>query len=119
MATRMTKKEKFMDIRKALTEAGLLTEERAEFIDHEVGLLTRKNSGENRKPTKAQVENEGHKANILTFLKAQETPVSATEIAEACELTSNQKAAALLKALGEAGLVVRTAEKGKALYSVA
>ena len=86
---------------------------------HENELLAKKNSSDSKKPTKAQQENEAHKAHILEFLLSQDAGVTATDVMNACGLPSNQKAAALLRAMVESGSVTKAVEKGKALFSAA
>lgn len=120
MATiRFTKKDKFSDIRTALESAGLLTETRAEFIDHEIEMLSRKNSTTtNRKPTKAQKENEELKAQVFEYMTNKAAPVTASEIMNEIKLNSTQKATALLNMLATDGKISRSSEKGKASFSV-
>lgn len=88
-------------------------------LNRENELLAKKNSSDSKKPTKAQQENEAYKAKILEFLLTQETGVTATEVMNACNLSSNQKAAALLRSMVDSGSVTKTVEKGKALFSAA
>lgn len=90
-----------------------------DFFRGEMALLARKNSGDSKKPTKAQQENEAYKAKILEFLYTQEGGVTATDVMNACGLSSNQKAAALLNSLKDSGEVVKVIEKGKSLFSLA
>lgn len=87
-------------------------------LTHENALLAKKNSGDNKKPTKAQEENNKLKAGIVAFLTTVDKGVTATEVMNACNLSSNQKAAALLRALVDAGEVSKTVEKGKALFAL-
>ena len=70
------------------------------------------------KPTKAQQENEAVKEQMLDLL-ASGKPMRATEVAKALELSSGQKAAALLNALEKAGEVVKVkGEKGAPLFTL-
>ena len=70
------------------------------------------------KPTKAQQENEAVKEQMLDLL-ASGKPMRATEVAKALELSSGQKAAALLNALEKAGEVVKVkGEKGATLFTL-
>ena len=70
-----------------------------------------------RKPSKKQIENEGIKAQIVELLTGHE-PMTAGEVATALELSSGQRASALLRQLVEAGSVVKTTEKRKSFFSV-
>lgn len=72
---------------------------------------------ENKKPTKAQVENKGLKVAIVDFV-AQGEGVTATEVGNAVGITV-QRATALLKQLVAEGKVARTADKKKVLFTVA
>ena len=69
---RITKAMRFEDIKALLNGQpvayGTSIEDAMNFIDYEMNLLTKKNSGESKKPTKTQQENEGYKALILEFL---------------------------------------------------
>lgn len=88
-------------------------------LRHENDLLAKKNSGDSKKPTKAQQENEGHKAAILEFLSTVDKGITATDVMNGVGLSSNQKAAALLRAMVNEGTVIKVVEKGKALFSIA
>ena len=60
--TRITKAMRFEDIKAMLNGQpvtyGTTTEDAVDFIEYEVALLAKKNSGENKKQTKTQQENE-------------------------------------------------------------
>lgn len=72
----------------------------------------------NAKPTKAQQENAGLKEQMLDLLASGE-PMRATEVAKALNLSSGQKAAALLNALAKDGEVVKVkGEKGATLFTL-
>jgi hypothetical protein len=112
----MTKKEMFAEIRKAVADNA----EMVAFIDHEIELLNKK-SGSPRKPTKAQVENEGFKADILTALSEADNMVTIKELCGICpsiaEL-SNQRITHLLTDLRKDGKVARTYVKKVAYFSL-
>ena len=70
------------------------------------------------KPTKAQQENAGVKEQMLDLLASGE-PMRATEVAKALNLSSGQKAAALLNALAKDGEVAKVkGEKGVTLFTL-
>lgn len=70
------------------------------------------------KPTKAQQENEKVKEAMLDLLASGE-PMRATEVAKALELSSGQKAAALLNAMEKEGKVAKVkGEKGVILFTL-
>lgn len=72
----------------------------------------------NTKPTKAQQENAEIKEQMLDLLASGE-PMKATEVAKALDLSSGQKASALLNALEKAGEVVKVkGEKGATLFTL-
>ena len=99
--TKMTKREMF----EALKAKYDFDEVEVAFIDHEIDLLARKNSGE-KKPTPTQVANEGIKDEILAIL---DKPMTVTEIAKAlAEDYANQKVSALVRQLVSDNKVVRT-----------
>lgn len=123
--TRITKAMRFEDIKALLNGQpvtyGTSIEDAVDFIDHEVNLLAKKNSGENKKPTKAQEENEGYKALILKFLTGK-NGVTCTDILKgvpALSEFSNQKISALMRQLRLAGKVTVEEVKGKSLFRLA
>ena len=90
------------------------------YLENEKALLEKKAS--NRKATKTQTENVGIKATILTVLEDFNKPMTITDIQSANEdlkALSNQKISALVKQLKDNGLVVKSVEKGKSLFSLA
>lgn len=113
MAKKMTKREMFEQIK---TNYNLTSEEKA-FIDHELELLAKKNSGE-KKPTATQIANEGLKKTILDFMNPNEyytiTQIQKS-VPELAEL-SNQRVSALVRQLRDADLVKRVEEKRKAYF---
>jgi len=89
-----------------------------EFIDHEIELLEKKAA--NKKPTKAQAENESVKTAILEVLTHEGATV--TDIQKKSEVLgelSNQRVSALLRQLVEVGKVVKTVDKKKSFFSLA
>lgn len=123
--TRITKAMRFEDIKALLNGQpvtyGTSVEDAVDFIDHEVNLLARKNSGESKKPTKAQEENEGYKALILEFLTDKDG-VTCTEIIKGVtefEGFNPQKISALMRQLRLQHKVVVNEVKGKSLFSLA
>ena len=118
MANKKTVVEMFEEI-KALPG---LTEEQVEFLEKRIEITKKKNasgSGENAKPTKTQLENEGIKNTIVSVLTT--TPTTITDlIKSSADLASytNQKVSALLTQLLKERRVVRTEVKGKAHYAL-
>lgn len=114
MAKKMTKVEMF----KALLENYAFTEEEVKFINREIELIEKKNS--NRKPTKAQEENDGFKTAIVNGMEKGKF-YTITDlikfIPEISDLT-NQRVSALVRQLKDVGLVNRKEEKGKAYFSL-
>ena len=79
-----------------------------------------KKSGE-RKPTKTQIANEGHKAVILANME-HDRLYTITELTKEMpfdEELSSQRVSALVRQLKESGDIVRTEEKRKAYFSLA
>ena len=113
MAKKMTKVEMF----KALKENYSLSQAEIDFIDHEIELLEKKNG--NRKPTKAQAENEGIKTSILEGMEMGKS-YTITDLIKAIPSINdftNQRVSALVRHLKEANLVDRQEVKGKAYFS--
>ena len=127
--TRITKAMRFEDIKALLNGQpvtyGTSIEDAVDFIDHEVNLLAKKNSGENKKQTKTQQENEGYKALILEFLATlpdDKDGMTCTEIIKGVtefEGFSTQKISPLVRQLMAANKVTKTEAKGKALFRLA
>lgn len=127
--TRITKAMRFEDIKALLNgdsvTYGTTIEEAMDFIDNEVRLLAKKNSGENKKQTKTQQENEGYKALILEFLATlpdDKAGVTCTEIIKGVaefDGFSTQKISPLVRQLMAADKVTKTEVKGKALFRLA
>ena len=118
MANKKTVVEMFEEI-KALPG---LTKEQVEFLEKRIEITKKKNasgSGENAKPTKTQIENEGIKDIIVSLLTT--TPTTITDlIKSSADLAgyTNQKVSALLTQLLKERRVVRTEVKGKAHYAL-
>ena len=115
---KITKRERFnslLSLSEVQADAGLVA-----FIEHEIELLDKKNSGE-KKLTAQQTANEGIKDAIVEAMEPNHL-YTVTEIqksvAECAEL-SNQRVSALLRQLKDDGLVVRTEDKRKAYFSKA
>lgn len=123
--TRITKAMKFEDIKALLNNEtpkyGMTVETAMEFINHEMDLLARKNSGEDKKMTKTQQENEVYKDLIMEYLATHSDVTCSTVLKGIPELAdfSNQKVAALLRALKNEMKVNARMEKGKTLFSLA
>lgn len=113
---KMTKREMFEQIKANYP----LTAEEVAFIEHELELLAKKNSAD-KKPTKAQVENEAIKADIVVGMEAgkQYTITDLIKCVPAIAELSNQRVSALVRQLVADGSVVRVEEKRKAYFSLA
>ena len=117
--TKFTKAQKFTMLKEipAVQENPILME----FIDHELELLAKKNSGD-KKPTAVQVANDGIKMTILAVLEASGKPMTITDLqksnAELGDL-SNQRVTSLVSQLVKSEQVVRVVEKGKAYFIIA
>ena len=120
-STKVTKRERFEQLMEIVKASNVENSaELVAFIEHEVELLTKKNS-RSGKPTKTQVENETIKAQIISVLERVGKPMTVTQLLAESEFTglSNQKVSALLTQLRKSGEVVRTIEKKVAFYSLA
>lgn len=119
--TKMTKKEKFAIIRSIVETSNHANAEMLiGFIDHEVELLTKKNSGE-KKPTAKQVANSAVQSEILDCMEVGKlyTVGELMKCVPALDGVSNQYATSQVRALVNAGSLVRTEEKRKAYFSLA
>ena len=95
---------------------GVLTKEEIAFLNERAEMVAKKNA--NRKPTKAQAENEVLKSKILEFM-VEGQAYTVTEIQKGVGLESNQKTSALVRQLKDEGKVTRKEEKGKAYFTLA
>ena len=90
------------------------------FLQSRIDQLDKKSA--NKKPTKIQEANEELKQTILQIMNELDKPVTVAEILSDERIergTSGQKITSMIKQLKDAGLVIRTEEKGTALFSVA
>ena len=116
-STKLTKAQKFAMLRAipAVADNAMLVE----FIDHEVELLSKKNSAE-KKPTAQQTANEGIKTAIVEGMEPNRL-YTVTEIIKEipeCADMTNQRVSALVRQLMDAGRVKRTEDKRKAYFSL-
>lgn len=118
----MANKKTVVQMYEELLAIPTLTEEQKNFLAKRIEITQKKNasgSGENAKPTKTQLENEGIKDTIVSVLTA--TPTTITDlIKSSADLAgyTNQKVSALLTQLLKERRVVRTEVKGKAHYAL-
>ena len=96
---------------------GTITDEVREKLEVLKAQLNKRNSAE-RKPTKAQKENEALKAEVVEFLRGADGGVQCKEIASHFEV-SGQKMSALLKQLVDGGIVEKYSEKRVTYFKVA
>lgn len=108
-----TKKQMFEELKKV---PGLSAEQVA-FIDHEIELLTKKNSGE-KKPTATQVANEALKVAIFEGMQVNRLYTVTEVIKEipAVAGLTNQKVSPLMNQMVEAGLLTKTTEKRRSYF---
>ena len=120
---RITKAQKFEDVIALLSGEPtkfIDTDGAVEFIKNEMALLAKKNASTDRKPTATQEANVKYKNLILEFLATQEAGKTCTEIAKGIDELSdfnNQKIAALMRQLVEAGKVSKATVKGKSIFT--
>ena len=93
---------------------GVLSADEVAFLKERAELHAKKNA--TRKPTKAQAENEGIKAEILEFMESGRA-YTVAEIQKGVGLETNQKASALVRQLRQSGAVERSEVKGKAYFT--
>lgn len=122
---KITKSQRFEDIKAMLlgedVKYGTTIEIAEQFIDHEVELLSKKNSAE-RKPTADQLANKGFCDLIVAYLSTEVEGKTCTEVQRAIPEFAdfnNQKVASLMRILLGEHRVTREVVKGKSLFSVA
>lgn len=111
---KMTKREMFEQIKAKYA----LTADEQKFIDHELELLAKKNSAE-KKPTAAQVANEGIKEVILNTLAENGGLMTITDMQKSNETLgelSNQKISALVRQLIADNKVEKIEDKRKSYF---
>ena len=116
MTKKMTKKDYFAILRASYPETAKDYDEVIAFIDHEVELLSKKNSAE-KKPTAQQVANYGIKRAILNGMQENRLYTITEiikEIPECAELT-NQRVSALIRQMMP-DLIERVEDKRKAYF---
>jgi len=110
----MTKKEMFVAIANVAEVAA--NAEMVEFINHEIELLDKRNTNRSSKPTKAQLEKEAIKAQILAFL--EENPrATCAQVADEIGATLHS-ATGLLTQLRKNHKVMREYDKKTPVYSL-
>lgn len=118
MTNKMTNKKALTYVLENMAEIPADVKEKLEGM---IAALDNKAASTKRKPTAKQTENEGFKAQILEFMRANPNHLyTCTEIGKAiAELNglNNQRISALMRGLVDAGLVDKTTEKGKSLFS--
>ena len=107
----MTKIEMFNAIRANLVDA-----EQIDFIDHEIQLLEVRNAKRSTKPTKAQLEKNAQREQIVSFL-AENPRSTCAAVADNLGVTLHS-ATGLLTTLRKSGLVVREYDKKTPVYSL-
>lgn len=115
---KITKRERFeslLNMVEVQADSGMV-----EFINHELELLTKKNSSE-KKPTAQQVANEAIKQAIVDGMEENHL-YTITELQKSipeCAELSNQRVSALVRQMIADGAVIRTEDKRKAYFSKA
>ena len=94
-----------------------LSQAQIDFINHEIELLTKKNSGE-KKPTATQVANEALKTAIFDGMEVNRLYTVTEVIKEipAVAGLTNQKVSPLMNQMVESGLLVKTTEKRRSYF---
>lgn len=118
MTNKMTNKKALTYVLKNVKDLPADVKEKLEGM---IAALDNKAASTKRKPTAKQTENEGFKAQILEFMRANPNHLyTCTEIGKAVPALNglnNQRISALMRGLLDAGVVNKTTEKGKSLFS--
>ena len=120
---KLTKKDYFAQLKEIVKDNAELVA----FIDHEVELLTRKNSGNSQ--TKVQKENEVVCEMLVNELAKIAKPITITDLMATSEVVkdyvlengnhlTNQKISALLKQLVDSDVVERIVDKKKTYFQI-
>lgn len=109
----MTKREYFEAIKNV--EGVRENPEFVEFLDRQIELASKKRTA----LTATQKENLELVEKVYDFIAASENGVTATEIMNGLELTSNQKASALVKKLVDTDRVAKNKDGKKTIYVIA
>ena len=123
-AKKLTKRDYFTQLRGIVAD----NEELVAFIDHELELLNKKNSGNTQ--TKTQKENEEIAKMLVEELRKINEPTTITDLMTKSEIVkdytlengnklTNQKISAIFKQLIDAQILVKTTDKKRSLFSVA
>ena len=112
MAKKMTIVEQYESI--IAKVEGVLTETEIAFLQERADMHSKKNS--NRKPTKAQTENEKVKDTILNAMESGKS-YTVTDIQKLVGIDTNQKCSALVRQLVNDNLVDRAEIKGRAYFT--
>ena len=115
MANKKTQREFFNDAIEVAKTAG--REDLVEFFEGRIEALDKKTAS--RKPSKTQIENEGLKSRILAELSNEGQTVTEVLAKLNDAGLSNQKISAIMRQLVEAGEVVKTMDKKRALFTLA
>ena len=107
----MTKKEMFVEICNSLSDA-----EQIAFIQNEIALLEKRNSYKSSKPSKAQLEKNAQREQIVEFL-GENAPATCAAVADAIGVTLHS-ATGLLTTLRKAGIVRRDYEGKTPVYAL-
>lgn len=108
-----TKREMFTEL---LNMPGL-SQAQIDFINHEIELLNKKNSGD-KKPTATQIANEALKTAIFEGMEINRLYTVTEVIKEvpACASLNNQKISPLMNQMVEAGLLKKSTEKRRSYF---
>ena len=120
---KLTKRDYFAQLKEIVKDNAELVA----FIDHEVELLTRKNSGNSQ--SKTQKENEVVAKMLVEELTKIAKPVTITDLMTTSEVVkgyvlengnhlTNQKISAIFKQLTESNQIVKVTDKKKSYFSV-
>ena len=115
---KITKRDRFnalLSLSEVQTNADLVA-----FIEHEIELLDKKNSGE-KKPTAQQTANEVIKQGIINGMEKGRlyTVTELIKEIEECADLTNQKVSSLLRQLISENKVVKTIDKRKSYFQIA
>lgn len=124
---RITKAQRFADIKALLTgdtaPNGTTVDEALSVIDHELELLSRKNTSVDKRKAEADAQNAAFKASIVDFLAGVDGDgMTCTDIGKAIPALADfntSKMSSLCNSLVKDGALVKATVKGKTLFRLA
>ena len=119
--TKITKKDRYTEMSVLFTEMG--RKDLAEFCDHEIELLAKKNASKSKVSTAEQTVRDAIATAAISILENSAEPLPCADIVKAMPnevaCNSTQKLTPILAKLIESGAITTAKVKGRTVYSIA